>query len=340
MREYFSSLYGNSSAKSRIGAAIENGTLPHAFLICGPDGSGKSTLALEIAAAVNCEVRHDARYPLPCRRCNTCRRIFSDGFTDIKRLGLRRDKQSIGVEEIRDYREDMFLSATESDHKIYIINDADKMTVNAQNALLKVLEEPPSGVIIFLLSQSDDGILTTIKSRTQYIAMQRFSPDELSDYFRKESKLTAVMDQKRKTDLFMCADGRIGRALKLLGEEGESTEAMRRVTENIVSALKQSTPYSTLYSAIRALPTKKNEFAEAIESVISAVRDLIVLKNAPDAALVFFSDRDMARSLSEEISLKRLIGIYDILKDTLEDNARNVNIAAMTTSLGAKIKLI
>ena len=132
MRDFLPGLFGNDAAKLRIGLAIENKTLAHAFLICGPEGSGKTTLALEMAAAVNCENKNDPRHSLPCHSCNTCRRIRSGGFVDIKFLERKGDKQTIGVSEIRDYREDMFLSSSESDHKIYIIKDADKMTPNAQ----------------------------------------------------------------------------------------------------------------------------------------------------------------------------------------------------------------
>ena len=177
MSKYFSALYGNEAVKDRLGRAIRSGTLAHAFLVSGPDGSGKTTLAMEIAAALNCERREGAE--LPCHVCNTCRRIKDGSFIDVKWLEKPKDKMTIGVGEVRTFREDMFLSATESDYKIYIIDNADKMTPNAQNALLKVLEEPPSNVVIFMLSESDDAILTTIKSRAQYVAMERFDEDGL-----------------------------------------------------------------------------------------------------------------------------------------------------------------
>ena len=140
MRRYFTRLHGNDTVKKRLGAAILSESLNHALLIAGPDGSGKNTLATEIAAALNCEKKGDQVSPLPCGTCNTCRRIYEENYTDIKRLKRDSSKATIGVEELRLFREDMFLSATESDYKIYIIEDADKMTPNAQNALLKVLE--------------------------------------------------------------------------------------------------------------------------------------------------------------------------------------------------------
>ena len=196
MREYFPRLLGNGETKTRIGKAVEAGNVPHAFLIGGPSGSGKSILAKEISAALNCENRYSTSHSLPCGVCNNCKRVREGNFTDVKILEKKKDKASVGVLEIKDFREDMFLSATESESKIYIIDDAECMTVEAQNALLKVLEEPPSGVIIILLAKECDRILTTIKSRTQYVPMTRFSEDEIMKFLLKESEEARTLSRE------------------------------------------------------------------------------------------------------------------------------------------------
>ena len=332
MEGFFSGVFGNEPTKKRISTAILSDTLAHAFLICGPDGSGKMTLAKEIAAALNCERRHDEKTPFPCHSCNSCRRIFADGFTDIKTLRKPNDKATIGVGEIRIFREDMFLSATESDYKIYIIDDAEKMTPNAQNALLKVLEEPPSNVLIFLLSASDDAILATIKSRTQYISMERFDEDALMRYFGNEAA--------GQGEVLMCADGCIGRAKELLFDGKEDAKQMRKTTENILRAIKPGTPYSELYLAIKALPSKKNELTEALENLAVALRDLILLKFDKTAPLSFFTSRETGVSIAAQSTAKRLVAIYDVVKDATTDIYKNANTNATITSLGAKIKLI
>ncbi len=343
MKSFFTKLYGNKLTKQRIGSAVFDGTLAHAYLICGADGSGKMTLATEIAAAINCE-RRDSSNTLPCHECNTCRRISARGFIDVKTLTRSADKATIGVEEIRDFRDDMFLSSTESEYKIYIVDEAERLTVNAQNALLKVLEEPPGRVIIMLLAESSDSILTTIKSRTQYVAMERFDENALIDALklkRQSGEITSLPEEDRLRSVLMNADGRIGRALSLTREKGVSeTEAERSVTEGIVNALRQNTPYSELYTALTALPTKRSELAEAIESIISAICDLIRLKFDKNAPLIFFSSGETARELAASMTSKRLLGIYDIMKNALDDIQKNANVSAVTASLGAKIKLI
>ena len=221
-RAYFKELYGNDSVKVRLGKAIENGTLPHAFLFVGQSGSGKKTLASLLAMALNCEKKNDSSAPLPCGVCNTCRRVREGNFTDITRLKRADGKATIGVDEVRLFREDMFLSPTESVYKVYVIEEAECLTPNAQNALLTVLEEPPANVVILLLASEADKMLTTIKSRAQAINMQRFDLSALRKYITEKSEranLLSRTDGEALDGILMSADGRIGQALSLLSEQ-------------------------------------------------------------------------------------------------------------------------
>ena len=341
MRDYFSGLYGNAETKARLGAAIDSGTLPHAFLIIGAEGSGKKTLAVELAAALNCERKNDKEAPLPCRRCNTCRRIFDGNFTDIAWLRPSDGKVTIGVEEVRLFREDMHLSATESNYKIYVIDEAERLTANAQNALLTVLEEPPRNVIIILLADSGDKMLTTIKSRTQSIAMQRFYSGEIKSYLKSTVGNLYPKDDSSFDGILMSADGRIGKAISLLSqkERGENAED-RRLTERIVSALYPSVPYSELYTAISELPSSRSDFIFALESLICAVRDIILAKFDGEIQLLFYTSSSDAKTLAREMNTKRLIKIYEILESALDDASKNVSTSAIMADLGAKIRLI
>lgn len=338
MSKYFSFLFGNEPTKERLGKSIKNGTLPHAFLISGGNGSGKRTLVREISAALNCE--SDDKDAIPCHRCNNCKRIEKSNFTDIKFLKKPDDKATIGVGEVRLFREDMFLSSTESEYKIYVILDAEKMTVNAQNALLKVLEEPPERVVIFLLAESTDGILTTIKSRAQHIAMEKFESGAIEKYLRRENLIPSMLQGKDMTDIIMCADGRIGKARWLIESGGKDATKMRSLVEPIVSALRQGVPYSVLYPAIHSLPTKKDELTEALELLTVAIRDLILVKFDGDAPLLFFSSRNAAKEEADSISSKRLLSVYDIIQGARQSLSSNANAQATLSNLGARIKLI
>ena len=344
MRTYFSNLYGNSATKNRLGSAIDSGTMPHAFLIIGPDGSGKKTLALEIASALNCESRCDKSLPLPCHKCNSCRRIKEGNYADIMRLGRSDGKATIGVEEVRLFREDMFLSPTESSYKIYVIDESEKLTPNAQNALLTVLEEPPRNVMILLLAESGDKILATIKSRAQSIAMERFDIDNLKTYLVEKNDKAALYSRTNGdmlNGILMSADGRIGRALTLLSEkEARENSEQRQLIEEITNALRPSAPYSRLYTAITELPTSRAEFSESLESLICALRDITLVKFDKDVPLLFYSSKEKAIELARELNTKRLLALYELLKDALADVSKNVGVTAIMAELGAKIRMI
>ena len=343
MRTYFPRLLGNEETKTRVGRAIESGTVPHAFLIGGPSGSGKTTLATEMAAAINCELKNDKGASLPCGRCDSCRRIYDGNYPDVKILAKKKDKATLGVEAVKDFREDMFLSSTESEHKIYFIDDAECMTTEAQNALLKVLEEPPKSVTIILLAKECDRILTTIKSRAQYIAMARFEDKELAERLLAESSEARAinsLDPSRFMSLIMSADGRLGLAKSLLSKKmSESNEEERGDIIALIRATSQKASYAEIYSALSRFPIKRAELNLSLERLMSALRDLLVIKYHREARTVFFPSADEAERLCGDISEKKLVRLYDAVKEALELSSRNANIPNLLASLCSKLKL-
>ncbi|MBO7303735.1 MAG: AAA family ATPase [Clostridia bacterium] len=343
MRRYFPSIFGNAAVKERIGRAIEASALSHALLLVGPDGCGKRTLAREISCALNCERRDDEAYPLPCGECRSCRRIKDGNFTDIMRV-CRGDRATIGVDDVRLLKEDAYLSATESSYKAYIIEDAERMTPNAQNALLKILEEPPANVIILLLATSKDKILTTVNSRAQTVTLQRFGESDIKDYLLKHSdkaRLYSRVSPELLDGILMSSDGRIGRALELIDDKtAKENGDDRALCERIISAMRHSVPYSELYAALSALPQSRVEFSAAIELLISALRDITLIRLDGDVPLLFYSSRDAALTAAKDLKTKRLLALYEILSDALQDASKNVSVSAIAADLGVKIKFI
>ena len=343
MRSYFPSIFGNDFHKNRIAEAVLDQRLPHALLIDGPEGSGKMTFAKEIASALNCECSNDPTRPLPCGRCNTCRRIKEGSYTDVKVLRRTDGKATIGVQLIKDFRSDMFLSATESRYKVYIIDEAEKMTPEAQNALLIVLEEPPKNVVIMLLASGTDSILTTIKSRTQYVTTPRFDTEELAKYLGEispEARALEFRDPEAYKSLLVSADGRIGLALELmLPKAREENEEARREILAVVKALGKRTPYTELFSAINSLPQKRVEFQEALELLITALADLIASKKSSDFKTAFFTDTESAREMAKDIPIARLMTIYDTVMHTYTECDKNANVTLAATNMASRIKM-
>lgn len=338
---YLCSVLGNVSLRNRIGAAISDGRLPHALLIDGVRGSGKMTLALEIAAALNCKSGNDT---LPCGKCDSCRLIREQSFVDVKVLERQDGRMTIGVGEIKEYRRDMFLSSTEAEYKVYIIKDAERMTPEAQNALLKVLEEPPSKVVIILLADGTDRILTTIKSRAQYISMSRFTRDELRAYVTERSAEAArlLLSAPEKLEVILTeADGVLGRALELLSPEGSRTVGKTREEINaFIEALGARAGYEKLLSATSSFPTSRSDLAEVLEGIMLALRDMIATKNSQNVKTLFFISEKAAKEASDNLNARYLFSVYDLINKAHGDLEKNVGVSALLAELNSQIKLI
>ena len=339
--KYLDRVLGNEATRNRIGTAIEHGRLPHALLIDGAAGSGKMTLALEIAAALNCKRGGNA---LPCGECDSCRLIRSGEFVDVKVLKRQDDKATIGVGEIKDFRQDMFLSATEAEYKVYIIKDSERMTPEAQNALLKVLEEPPARVVIILLANGRDRILTTIKSRAQYIAMARFDREELRKHLTDHSDGAINVERISPDELEVIlteADGILGRAIELISKDGASdSRIVRDEITAFISALGARAAYARLLSAVSSMPTKRKELVEVLEGIMLALRDMIAVKSTEGVKTLFFTSENAARDAAEGLSVKYLLSVYDIINTAHNRLEMNVGVAALLADISAQIKLI
>ncbi len=342
--QYFSKIYGNDKIKAHLATAILDGTLPHALLIDGAVGVGKKTLALQIAMALNCEKKQSESFALPCFVCNNCRRISEKNFVDVKYLTRQSQKATIGVEEVRIFRSDMHLSASESSYKVYIIDEAHLLTPQAQNALLIALEEPPPNVYIILITTDLSKILTTIKSRTQYISLSRFNDEMLKDILLKNYDKARVLCSSEKDTLeevILASDGSLGNALLLLDNDNRAeTHQRRELVYSLIEAMMPKVPYKVLYSSVNALPTKRTELKEALEDTVNAVSDLISIKKSHEVRLKFYSSRERALSFADKLSQRRLLAIYDILLASLDDLIKNANTQALLATLAAKLKLI
>ena len=337
----FPRLLGNRETALRLSEAILSGSLPHALLLVGPKGSGKHTLAYEIAAMANCENK-DGDYPLPCGVCPSCKRIYARNFPDVSYLERAHGKATIGVEELRDFREDMFLSSTESEFKFYIIEDGDLLTPAAQNALLKVLEEPPKNVHIIMLVSEADKLLSTIKSRTQYVQLELFDYDELFEHVTSLSSTAyelSMTSPDRLKEILLSSLGVIGNALQMLDTaKMEALSAKREIIDGFISAIHKKTPFSKIYAEVMALPTKRDELKSVFEGIRNALRDLIATHVADGIAPTYYLTKNQAEEIAAAINLKRLIRVYDIIGSAIDDLDKNAVTASLLTDVAVKLK--
>lgn len=151
----------------RFQQTISNGELAHAYLFVGPNGSGKHELTLWLALCLFCPNVHDGQ---PDLTCPECQRILTGNHPDV--VVAQAEGRQIKVDQIRHIKAEFAKTGMEGQRKVFMIEDADKMTVSAANSLLKFIEEPGPGIYIFLLTNNKNAVLPTIQSRTQVIEMQ------------------------------------------------------------------------------------------------------------------------------------------------------------------------
>lgn len=162
----FAGFLGNTELKRRLSASFDSGRASHCYLLCGPEGSGKHTLAGILAAAYQCEQPN-----APCGQCRVCRKAFGGIHPDIITID-EPEKRTVSVDLIRQLQGDAYVRPNEGRRKVYLIPRAQDMTDNAQNALLKLIEEPPAYAAFLLLTTSAERLLPTVRSRAVELRLE------------------------------------------------------------------------------------------------------------------------------------------------------------------------
>lgn len=208
----FEALLGNGRLKENLTESLSKGHISHCYLISGPLGSGKHTLARLLAAAILCQGRDK-----PCMICTPCRKVLDGNHPDYITVDDP-EKKTVPVELIRQARADMFIQPNESDHKIYQFPRAQDMGIPGQNALLKVLEEPPSYGVFLLLTDNPEKLLPTVRSRCTELKMQALPPETLQKQLREDFPKASPEDIEAAMSR---SGGFLGQARTLLSEGAE-----------------------------------------------------------------------------------------------------------------------
>ena len=205
-------LKGNENVKSAVVSAINARRLPHAIMIEGEDGLGKHTLANFLASAAVCEAGG-----LPCGSCHGCHLAKIGSHPDISFVSPEDGKKNISVAQIRTLRNEAFVKAHSASHRVFIIEQANRMNDQAQNALLKILEEPPHGVIFILITPSRTMMLETIISRCAVFSLS--APKREDSILVLKEKSNAQDEEIVKA--LEAVSNNIGRALKILNKSAD-----------------------------------------------------------------------------------------------------------------------
>ena len=160
--------YSNDKAKKTLVNFLTDGRFPHTILLEGEDGCGKLTFAHMTAAALLCEQPLEQR---PCGRCRNCKRVLSDTHPDVSVIGDEDKLKGFHIDRVRQLRADAYIRPNEGGYKVYILRNIHNMTEQAQNALLKIIEEPPAQVVFLLTCNNRARVLPTILSRAAVLPL-------------------------------------------------------------------------------------------------------------------------------------------------------------------------
>ncbi len=307
------SILGNESNKNIIDKSVEDGTLSHAFIIAGPAGSGKHTLTDYIAIKMAPEYKN---------------KITQKICPDIIYINSGETRKSIGIESIRAIKSRVYLVPNELDFKMFIIENADTMTHVAQNALLKLLEEPPHDVYLMLLCQNTTGLLPTILSRAPILNMQIFNEEEMTGYLLANEKKAQILKEREReafSQLIRSAEGNIGTAKKLLSQKNTNEINNSEKIYNFFNFLGKRNK-AEFYLLINSLNAKRDEINSFYISLEKALRDLVLYNSSAKINFLFFKNENETENYISFFSNNDLCKINSIITEAHERLDLNVNI--------------
>ena len=343
MKRFMDQIIANDSLRYRLCSDIINGRFSHAYIIEGVRGSGKHTLAKLTAAALACEAKEDNSLPLPCMRCQSCRKIMQDLSPDVITVGCD-GRATMGVDSIRFLKEDVHIIPNELENKLYIIEDADKMTPQAQNAFLLTLEEPPSYAGFILLCENALSLLETIRSRAPILRTEPLTTTQIDEYICRTDRRAEQLKQNSPAEyaeLLVSAGGGIGKALELLDTKTLSPIlATRALVKDFISLATSKSNRESALALIPRFSQKREPLANELTLIYTALRDLIVTKKSDNAPLCFYESKDMALDICDAVSIGRLIKLTEAVTQASDRISRNANVRLTLVSLLSETDMI
>lgn len=311
----FKDIIGQEQLKEHLQNAISTNKVSHAYIINGERSSGKEFIARIFAMALQCE-RGGVD---PCNECHSCKQALSNNQPDIIYISHEKPN-TIGVEDIRtQINGDIDIKPYSSPRKIYIMNEGEKMTVQAQNALLKTLEEPPEYAVILILTTNVDELLPTILSRCVVLNMKPVTDAQVKEYLMEE---LGVPDYKANICVAF-ARGNIGKA-KLLA----SSEEFEKVKDEAITLVKyiNDMEINEIVKAIKKISEYKFDVNDYLDILSVWYRDVLLFKATKDVnSLIFKEEIQQIMKVSDRSTYEGIETIVNALQQAKRRLEANVN---------------
>ena len=324
----FKDVVGHKDILKYISSAVENNRVSHAYILNGERGSGKKMLANLFAMTLLCETGDNE----PCGKCHSCKQAESGNHPDIIRV-THEKPNSISVDDIRtQVNNTVDIKPYQGPYKVYIIPQADMMTPQAQNAILKTIEEPPSYAVFLLLTENAETLLPTINSRCVMLKLRNIKDTLIKKYLMENLEIPDY-----KAD--MCtsfAQGNMGRAIMLA-----NSDHFNEIREEAVQLLKHISEMelNEIVAAVKNISVYKLEITDYLDIIMIWYRDVLLYKATKEIDKVVF--KDQLQSIKEQARKSSYEGIELILESLEKAKARlkaNVNFDLVMELLFLTIK--
>ena len=311
----FTDIVGQEQLKEHLQNAIAMNKVSHAYIINGERNAGKEFIAKVFAMALQCEQKEAE----PCGECHSCKQALSNNQPDIIYISHEKPN-TIGVEDIRaQINNDIVIKPYSSPRKIYIVNEGEKMTPQAQNALLKTLEEPPEYAVIVILTTNVEALLPTVLSRCVVLNMKPVSDTLVKKYLMEQ---LGVPDYKANICVAF-ARGNIGKA-KLLA----SSEEFEKVKDEAISLVKNINDMEIheIVKAIKKISEYKFDVNDYLDILMAWYRDVLFFKATKDVnSLVFKEEIQQIMRVSDRSTYEGIETIVNALQSAKKRLEANVN---------------
>ena len=314
----FGNFLGNDTLKARISAAAAQRKLSHCYLITGPKGSGKHTLCRLLMAAMQC-----SEVNTPCYRCAQCRKVLQSIHPDIIWVDDP-EKRTIPVKLIRETCSDAFIRPNEGNRKIYVIPRSQDLGLPGQNALLKMMEEPPHYVTFILLCENPDQLLPTIRSRCVELALAPLSMPQLT------AALQQQYPQRDDADLQAAAlrsSGFLGQALELLSSE----DNLLGQTEEFARAFARRDRMQLLQILVSMEKMPRVTFRQTLLQWIELLEQAMLTRSGIDSPM------QLCRELARSRTMAELMQATEHLQQAADRSEANVGVGHLCGVLATKL---
>ena len=311
-------LLGNEALKERLTEGLRSGRLSHSYLLTGPEGSGKHTLARLLAAAMECRGT-----PRPCGVCPACRKVLSGNHPDVIPVDDPDHKQ-VPVDCIRAARSELFIRPNEGEKKVLLIPRAGDMNPAAQNALLKVLEEPPSYGVFLLLAPSPEALLPTIRSRCAHLRLSPLPRAVLEPALHQRFPDHSAADLEAAMGR---SGGFLGQAVTLL--EGSGLQLPQVEQFAAAYAAHDTLGLAMVFGSMDKY--KRNQLAPVLEELQRLLAQSLLARRGCPTLL------PQARAIAEQRTAPELLAACRLVQEALDDCWANVGVGNICAGLLARL---